>query len=95
MVASSAVKQRTRVYTKRRLPPAKTLVAAALMLIAGLNLLIVGTVLGWYKDRERGMTLMVLGALLFIPGSYTSTLLFGAYRNWPGYSYESVPSYDQ
>lgn len=31
---------------------------------------------------------------VFIPGSYASTQLLGAYLGWPGYDYSYVPSYD-
>ena len=31
---------------------------------------------------------------VFIPGSYASTVLFGAWRGWPGYEYSMIPSYD-
>lgn len=34
-----------------------------------------------------------IGAV-FLPGSYASTNLLGAYLGWPGYSYDAVPSYD-
>ena len=38
--------------------------------------------------------MVVMGALLVIPGGYASALLFGAYHGWDGWHYEAVPSYD-
>lgn len=31
---------------------------------------------------------------VFLPGSYASLNLLGAYLGWSGYDYSSVPSYD-
>ena len=31
---------------------------------------------------------------VFIPGSYSTSIIYGAYRSWPGYNYDQVPSYD-
>lgn len=30
----------------------------------------------------------------FIPGSYATYQLYGAWMRWPGYRYSYVPSYD-
>ncbi len=32
---------------------------------------------------------------VFIPGSYASYILYGAYRGWNGYHYDQIPSYDE
>jgi hypothetical protein len=37
----------------------------------------------------------VLLCTVFIPGSYASTQLYGAYMGWPGYDYCHIPSYDE
>lgn len=31
---------------------------------------------------------------VFIPGSYASYILYGAFREWHGFAYDQVPSYD-
>ena len=33
--------------------------------------------------------------LAFIPGSYATFQLYGAYKGWKGYRYDAVPSYDE
>jgi hypothetical protein len=33
-------------------------------------------------------------SLVFLPGSYASFTLYGAWRRWPGYDYGQIPSYD-
>jgi len=45
-------------------------------------------------DVERGKTMLILGTIMILPGSYGTFMLFMAYRGYPGYSYEMVPSYD-
>lgn len=46
------------------------------------------------KERDRGIAMLVVGSIAFLPGSYATFQLFGAWRRWPGYSYDAVPSYD-
>jgi hypothetical protein len=45
--------------------------------------------------RERGISMCTVGAIAFLPGSYATWHLYGAFRNWPGYTYDMVPSYDE
>ena len=47
------------------------------------------------QARERGLAMIVVGVLTFLPGSYAVTVLLGSWLGWPGYSYESLPSYDE
>ena len=48
-----------------------------------------------HDDFERGVSMCTVGSIAFIPGSYATAILFGAWRRWPGYSFESLPSYDE
>ena len=43
---------------------------------------------------DRGLSMIVLGSLMFIPGSYASLVLYGSWRGWHGYEYSMIPSYD-
>lgn len=43
---------------------------------------------------DRGLSMVVLGSLMFIPGSYASFILYGSWRGWHGYEYSMIPSYD-
>ena len=45
--------------------------------------------------RYVGCATRVRGVLTFLPGSYAVTVLLGSWLGWPGYSYESLPSYDE
>eukprot|EP00616_Rhizochromulina_sp_CCMP1243_P010956 CAMPEP_0118962704 /NCGR_PEP_ID=MMETSP1173-20130426/940_1 /TAXON_ID=1034831 /ORGANISM="Rhizochromulina marina cf, Strain CCMP1243" /LENGTH=70 /DNA_ID=CAMNT_0006910993 /DNA_START=110 /DNA_END=322 /DNA_ORIENTATION=+ len=68
--------------------------AAALMLVGGVALLILGIIFMLKIDAKRGLNLIILGGMLLCPGCYASTILFGAYRGWRGYRYTQVPSWD-
>ena len=46
------------------------------------------------EDYDRAVAMIVLGSLTFIPGSYSTYILYGAWRKWPHYRWDSVPSYD-
>ena len=82
---------------ERNLPP-KTTLCAGFMLIVGTVFLITGTAIFLSENRkvgDRGFSMILLGGLMFIPGSYASTVLYGAYRGWDGYDYSQIPSYDE
>ena len=67
-------------------------------MLAGIVFLSWGLVLFFttsYNSADRGVTLIVLGSLFFLPGSYASTILLGSYLGWEGYAYEMLPSYDE
>mmetsp|Transcript_6221 Transcript_6221/g.7716 ORF Transcript_6221/g.7716 Transcript_6221/m.7716 type:complete len:97 (-) Transcript_6221:333-623(-) len=78
-----------------RPPPPKTTVAAGLMLVGGTALLLLGAFIGILEDAHKGMSLMILGVILVLPGSYASYILYGAYKRWPDFHYHQVPSYDE
>ena len=78
---------------RRRIPP-KTCTAAILLFTAGTLLIIFGMRLYYNGDRDRAISTLTIGSLCFLPGSYASWILFGAWNRWPGYEYHQVPSYD-
>ena len=97
----SLLKHRARMPSLVNMPPPRTTLAAVGMLIVGSVFLCLGIVTfltnvmgSKADDRDRGLAMIVLGSLMFIPGSYASCVLYGAYRGWPGYEYSQVPSYD-
>ena len=47
------------------------------------------------QARERGLAMLVVGGLTFLPGSYAVAVLLGAWLGWQGYSYDTLPSYDE
>ena len=69
-------------------------VTATALLLGGFVLLIVG--LAMYvegRDRIDWIPPMGLGAMCIVPGSYATGLAYGAYKKWPGYSWEALPTY--
>lgn len=82
---------------ERNLPPRTTL-CALFMLVGGTVFLITGLSIFLSQDKkigDRGFSMILLGGLMFIPGSYASVVLYGAYRGWDGYDYSQIPSYDE
>eukprot|EP00752_Nemacystus_decipiens_P005421 g4914.t1 len=96
LTISQRARTRTRVrYTgHRRPPPPKTTLAAVTMLVIGTVMAMLGA---WHVlngDTSRGGHSLLIGGILLLPGSYASYNLLGAYLGWPGYHYDSIPSYD-
>ncbi|CAM9561669.1 unnamed protein product, partial [Pylaiella littoralis] len=96
LVGSQRTRTRTRLHYAghRRPPPPKTTLAAVIMLVVGTVMSLLGIWHVWKGDSSRGGHHLLIGGILFVPGSYASTNLLGAYLGWPGYDYSSIPSYD-
>ncbi|KAF0701327.1 Aste57867_8178 [Aphanomyces stellatus] len=73
--------------------PIRTGLAAITLFTLGSVLLYVSTLFG-LDGEHKGLSFFVLGLITFIPGSYATTQLYGAYKGWHGYDYSQVPSYD-
>ncbi|CAI5734630.1 unnamed protein product [Peronospora destructor] len=61
--------------------------------ILGFVLICISTFIG-LDEENRGLSFLVLGLLAFIPGSYATYQLYGAWKGWKGYDYAQIPSYD-
>lgn len=44
------------------------------------------------QDPERWLSLIILGAITFIPGAYHVAIAFKAWRGDHGYSFDDIPS---
>ncbi len=78
-------------------PPFYTTIAAVVMLSMGsvfLGLGLASICRGEGYDLGRNISVLILGSILFIPGSYSSFILYGSWVGWNGFSYDQVPSYD-
>lgn len=73
--------------------PIRTGLAAASLFILGSILIYVSTLIG-LDEEKRGLSFLILGLIAFIPGSYATYQLFGAWKGWKGYHYDQIPSYD-
>ncbi|KAJ1451586.1 hypothetical protein M885DRAFT_620754 [Pelagophyceae sp. CCMP2097] len=77
------------------LPPPKTALAAIFLLTLGIILSVLGLAEGWYHSKGgHEFPLFVTGGVCVVPGAYASWCLWGAFRRWPGYRYDQVPSWD-
>ena len=46
------------------------------------------------KDGDHvGLSMICMGSFMFIPGSYATYVLFGAWNRWVGFSYSQIPNY--
>eukprot|EP00038_Savillea_parva_P015140 m.13244 g.13244 ORF g.13244 m.13244 type:complete len:140 (-) comp3023_c0_seq1:162-581(-) len=76
--------------------PYKAIAYAIALCLLGTVLLVIGTCLYigviWAHDPERWLSLIVLGALTFIPGSYHVVIAYRAWRGDHGYSFDDIPS---
>ena len=79
---------------RRRVPP-RTCTAAILMFTFGTIFVTLGLSVFYGGDRQTGTNLLIIGGLMFLPGSYASWILYGAWKRWPGYEFHQVPSYDE
>ena len=79
---------------RRRVPP-RTCTAAILLFTFGTLLVTLGLHTFYKGEREAGINMLVIGGLMFLPGSYASWILYGAWKRWPNYEYHQVPSYDE
>jgi hypothetical protein len=61
------------------------------MIIIG-SLLLSGHIDTKYSDRT--WPLLILGAIMFIPGSYHVHLAYYAWKGRSGYSFDDIPEFD-
>jgi len=84
-------------YDFRKSPRVRSSVLAALLLVLG-GLLLTTLGLAMYAAGHEKMDwvpAIVLGGLCLIPGSYASYLAWGAYKQWRGFSWDAIPSYQE
>lgn len=71
----------------------RTILAAVLLFTTGSLMLYFGA-LALPTERDRGLAMIVTGAIAFIPGAYASAVIVGTLLGWPGWDYHDLPSYD-
>jgi len=87
-----------RLQKHRSQPPPRTALAAIVLSTLGSVMLLILLVELWYGIhpgvRGHRTTLLAVGLLTLIPGAYAWCNLYGAFRRWPGYRYDQIPSWD-
>ena len=79
--------------------PYKSIMLAVMLFTIGTVLLVVGSLLvsGIWVPAEyadRTIPVLILGCIAFIPGSYHTYIAWASYRQYKGYSYSQIPSFD-
>ena len=79
--------------------PYKSIMLAIVLFTIGTVLLVVGSLLvsGIWVPAEyadRTIPVLILGCIAFIPGSYHTYIAWASYRQYEGYSYSQIPSFD-
>ncbi len=46
------------------------------------------------QSGERWLPMLILGALMFLPGSYHSYIAYKAWKQEPGWSFDDIPDFD-
>lgn len=78
--------------------PKKAIALAACLFIGGSALIILASFIfaGFFdpKFNDSRWPVLVLGALMFIPGAYHVRIAYCAYKKYPGYTYDDIPDFD-
>ncbi|RUS34414.1 UPF0414 transmembrane protein C20orf30 [Jimgerdemannia flammicorona] len=79
--------------------PYKSIVLAIFLFVVGSTGIIIGALIetGYIQAADwldRGMPFLILGLILFIPGSYHVYLAWYAWHNTPGYDFGMIPDLD-
>lgn len=78
--------------------PYKAILLATVLFSIGTILLVVGALLlsgnisAEYADRT--WPVLIIGALMFIPGAYHVRIAYYAYKGYDGFSYDDIPEFD-
>ncbi len=81
------------------LPKKSIIVAVVLFVLGGIMLtfgsLMLAGVIGQGQGNFRASPLMVLGAIIFIPGAYNVRTAYYAWRGYAGYSYADIAGFGE
>ena len=73
----------------------RTVLAAVVLFTVGSLFLVYGVhALATAADYDRGVAMVVIGTITFLPGIYACTVIAGTLLGWPGYDVRDLPSYD-
>jgi len=80
--------------------PLKSIVIAVVLFVLGSIMLTLGSlmlagVIGQRQGSFRATPLMVIGAIIFIPGAYNVRTAYYAWRGHPGFSYADIAGFGE
>lgn len=68
----------------------RTVLAAFFLYFVGMLFVVVGYVIYFNQKESRGMSMVIVGFLMLIPGTYGVTIVYGSMRGWQGYDRNSI-----
>jgi len=78
--------------------PWKALLLALCLFAVGTGLIVLGALLlsGYIdtKYSDRTWPVLILGAIMFIPGAYHVRIAYYAFKGYKGYSFDDIPDFD-
>ncbi|KAL8613360.1 hypothetical protein ACOMHN_052599 [Nucella lapillus] len=78
--------------------PYKAIFLATVLFVVGSTLIVIGALLlsGMINSKyaDRTWPVLILGALMFIPGVYHVRIAYYAYKGYDGFSYEDIPEFE-
>lgn len=79
--------------------PYKAILLAVGLFVAGSIMIVIGSLLvsGYYIDpkySDRTWPVLILGAIMFIPGIYHVRIAYYSYKGYDGFSYEMIPEFE-
>ncbi|XP_065305799.1 transmembrane protein 230 isoform X2 [Dermacentor albipictus] len=78
--------------------PKKAIALATCLFIGGSALIVLASFIfaGFFDPKydDSSWPVLVLGALMFIPGAYHVRIAYYAYKKYPGYTFDDIPDFD-
>ncbi|KAI0221186.1 transmembrane protein 230 [Lamellibrachia satsuma] len=78
--------------------PYKAICLAVTLFLGGSLLIVIGSLLltGYIDSKysDRTWPVLILGVLMFIPGSYHVHLAYYAWKGYDGYNFEDIPEFE-
>ncbi|KAL5021297.1 hypothetical protein ScPMuIL_000452 [Solemya velum] len=78
--------------------PYKAILLAAVLFLTGSLLIIIGALLltGYISSEyaDRTWPVLIIGALMFIPGAYHVRIAYYAFKGYTGFSYDDIPEFE-
>lgn len=78
--------------------PWKAIILATILCVGGIVTLVTGVLIvsGHIHEKygDRMWPLIILGAIMFIPGAYHIRIAYFSFKKKPGYSFDDIPEFD-
>lgn len=85
------------IHPPEKIPWKAVLLAGSLLFVGTVLLLLGSLIVSGYIDMkysDRMWPMIILGALMFIPGAYHIRIAYCAFKKVPGYSFDDIPEFE-